>query len=250
MDIKKIEFDIKRLAFLLLLTFFACILFLFRGVVLGERQHLFVFWNLFLAWIPYVISCIMLLINRYKDSKRWTLGLLPIGVLWLLFFPNAPYMLTTYALFSWQGLALIYQEAPFELQPWYDFILFSSVTFSGVLAGVSSLQIVHGIIEKHFSKLIGWSAVAVISFLSSWAIYLGRFVRLNSWDLLRNPDILLPHIFLCRERFLAVFILGVFLILVYTVCYTGTKFRRGCQNDKNIKPHGAAIYAVEARAIG
>lgn len=216
----EIKFEAKRMGILLLLTLFGCALFLLRGVFVGERQYSFVFWNLFLAWVPYGVSCAMLFVDNYVKSKQWLPALIPFGVMWLMFFPNAPYMLTTYAHFSWVGLALLNQTASFEFEPWYDFVLFSSVTFSGLFAGAASLQIVHGIIEKHFSKTTGWASVVAIIFLSSWAIYLGRFVRLNSWDLLTNPGVLLTHIFLDWEKIFFIFLLGVLLLFMYIILHS------------------------------
>ena len=228
MKVKKIKFEIKRLSFLLLLVAFFYILFRLRSSVLGERHYAFMVWNLYLAWIPYGISCVMLLISRYTQSKWWTLSLLPLGALWLIFFPNAPYMITTYAHFSWVGFLRYDGVMAFALQPWYDFVLFNSAIWSGVLAGLASLQITHNIVEKHFGKIAGWATVVIVNFLSSWAIYLGRFIRLNSWYLFRNPTILLPYILLCRDRMLFIFLLAVFLVLMYTAVYSFGK-REGQQ---------------------
>jgi len=217
MDVK---FEIRRMTTLLLMAAFACALYLLRGIVLDARWHSSMMWNLFLAWIPYGISCIMLVISNFKKSRFIAFILLLLGALWLLFFPNAPYLLTNYAHFSWVGFTYIRPGiAEFVLRPWYDFVMFTTIIWCGVLAGLASLRIIHSIAEKHFGRIAGWILVVMINFLSSWAIYLGRFVRLNSWDVFTNPSILLPHLLLCQERVLFICLLGAFMILLY-ICYT------------------------------
>jgi len=215
----KVNLEIKRMLSLLLLAAFACALLILRGNLFGGRVYSFMIWNLFLALVPYGISYAMLLICNLKESKWRTYSFAPLGVMWLLFFPNAPYLFTSYMLFSRvfsfpEGNFMI-----FSIQPWYDFVLLSSFIWCGILAGLASLGIVHGMIEKRFGKITGWLVVVITSFLSSWAIYLGRFIRLNSWDVFTNPGILLPYLRLCGERTLFIFLLGVFLVLVYIVTY-------------------------------
>jgi len=216
----ELKFELKRLLIISLLAVFSLFLFMLRSNILGSnRLYRFMLWNLFLALIPYVVSLVMLVISNYntKNNKWWNVALLPLGGFWLLFFPNAPYLFTSYAHLS----RLVFWIGPitFRLQPWYDLVLYSAIIWAGVFAGYVSLEIVHMIIKKHFGKSIGWAIIVVILFLSSWAIYLGRFVRLNSWDIFTNPSSLLPHILLNREQLLFVFILGIFMLLVYLFLY-------------------------------
>jgi len=226
----EIRYELKRLVIISSLVIFALILFMLRGNLIGYRVYRFMLWNLFLALIPYVISLIMLVISSYnnkkvttplcesnllanKNNKWWNLCLLFLGGFWLLFFPNAPYLFTSYAHFS--EMTFWTRPISFTFQPWYDLVLYSGIIWSGILAGYVSLEIIHTIVKKHFGKLIGWVIIIIILFLSSWAIYLGRFIRLNSWDIFTNPSILLPHILLNREQLFFVFILGLFMLLVY-----------------------------------
>ena len=197
------------------LAVFACTLLVYRGIVLGGAMFTFLLWNLFLAWIPYGVSGVMLLINNSAKFKPRLLFIFPLGALWLIFFPNAPYILTCYAHFSWMGF---FHESGFTLRPWYDFILFSSFILCGVLAGLASLRTIHGIIEKYFGEAVGWGVVIIVNFLSGCAIYLGRFIRLNSWDI-KNPGVLLPHIRLDNEKALFIIALSMFFMMVYVVIY-------------------------------
>jgi uncharacterized membrane protein len=101
-----------------------------------------------------------------------------IAFLWLIFFPNAPYMLT-----DLQDLARRAAGAPL----WYDVIVVVWCTWTGMLLGVISLYLMQDLVVRTFGRAAGWIFVFVISALSSFGIYIGRFVRLNSWDILQDP---------------------------------------------------------------
>jgi uncharacterized membrane protein len=101
-----------------------------------------------------------------------------VAFLWLIFFPNAPYMLT-----DLQDLARRAGDAPL----WYDVIVIGWCSWTGTLLGVISLYLMQDIIIRSFGRAAGWTFVFVIAALSSFGIYIGRFVRLNSWDILQNP---------------------------------------------------------------
>jgi uncharacterized membrane protein len=133
-------------------------------------------WNLFLAWIPFVLSYAA----YFLSWKRPLLYIvIPItAFLWLLFFPNAPYILT-----DLQHLAIESTRAPL----WYDVIMLVWFSWTGLLLGLVSLYFMHEILQRTFGRGIGWAFVLVVSVLSSFGVYLGRFVRLNSWDLLQDP---------------------------------------------------------------
>jgi uncharacterized membrane protein len=139
-------------------------------------RHLGLIWNLFLAWIPFILAYLA----HAVSWRRVTLYLIipSIAFLWLIFFPNAPYMLT-----DLQDLARRASDAPL----WYDVIIVVWSSWTGTLLGVISLYLMQDIIVRSFGRAAGWIFVFVISALSSFGIYIGRFVRLNSWDILQNP---------------------------------------------------------------
>ncbi len=133
-------------------------------------------WNLFLAWIPFLLAYF-----AYALSWRKLLLYLVLPVtafLWLIFFPNAPYILT-----DLQHLAREETAAPL----WYDVILMVWFAWTGLLLGLVSLYLMHEIVQRNFGRVIGWGFVFLVSGLSSFGVYLGRFVRLNSWDILQDP---------------------------------------------------------------
>ncbi len=134
-------------------------------------------WNLFLAWIPFVLAYL-----AYMLSWRRTLVYIAIPVfalLWLIFFPNAPYILT-----DLQHLG----QASAGVPLWYDVILLVWFSWTGMLLGVVSLNLMHEIVKREFGRLFGWLFVLIVASLSSAGVYIGRFIRLNSWDLFQNPN--------------------------------------------------------------
>lgn len=155
-----------------------CILLVAARVAYTDsRRHTGLIWNLFLAWIPFILAYFAHVISW---RRIWLYLVIPaISILWLVFFPNAPYMLT-----DLQDLA---RAGGVDAPLWYDVIIVGWASWTGMLLGVISLYLMQDIIIRTFSRWAGWAFVLVISGLSSFAIYIGRFVRLNSWDILQRP---------------------------------------------------------------
>jgi uncharacterized membrane protein len=139
-------------------------------------RHTGLVWNLFLAWIPFMLAYFAHLVSWRRSTLYFIIPV--IAFLWLIFFPNAPYMLT-----DLQDLARRSFDAPL----WYDVIIVVWASWTGMLLGVISLYLMQDIIIRAFGRIPGWVFVFLISALSSFGIYIGRFVRLNSWDILQNP---------------------------------------------------------------
>jgi uncharacterized membrane protein len=162
---------------LLNLACLICIVLVAARVAYSDTErHTGLIWNLFLAWIPFMLAYFA----HAVSWRRATLFLIIpiIAFLWLIFFPNAPYMLT-----DLQDLSRRAAGAPL----WYDVIIVVWASWTGMLLGVISLYLMQDIIIRTFGRITGWLFVFVISFLSSFGVYIGRFVRLNSWDILQNP---------------------------------------------------------------
>ena len=146
----------------------------------GAEQYLFLRWNLFLAVLPLVISSMLL---KIEAGRKGILATILIG-LWLAFFPNAPYILTDlFHLRPRQGVPL-----------WFDLALLLSFAGNGLLMGFLSLRDVQVVIEKWFGRAVGWLASFGSLALASFGIYLGRYLRWNSWDVLVEPQLLLADI--------------------------------------------------------
>ncbi len=141
-----------------------------------SQRHRGLIWNLFLAWVPFMLSYFAHAISWRRTAVYLIIP--SIALFWLIFFPNAPYMLT-----DLQDLARSSSDAPL----WYDVIIVVWSSWTGMLLGVISLYLMQDIVIRTFGRVAGWIFVFVISALSSFGIYLGRFVRLNSWDILQDP---------------------------------------------------------------
>lgn len=168
-----------RLALLVLmiLASIVCVLLVAARMQYSESvRYTNLVWNLFLAWIPFVLSYAA----YFLSWRRVTLYLvIPVAAfLWLLFFPNAPYILT-----DLQHLAIESTQAPL----WYDVIMLVWFSWTGLLLGLISLYFMHEILHRTFGRWVGWAFVLLVSGVSSFGVYLGRFVRFNSWDFLQNP---------------------------------------------------------------
>lgn len=156
----------------------ACILLVLARVAYTDStRHAGLIWNLFLAWIPFILAYIA---HAISWKRTWIYFVIPVvAFLWLIFFPNAPYMLTDLQDLARSGG----RGAPL----WYDVIIVGWCSWTGMLLGVISLYLMQDIVSRTFKRWVGWLFVFVISAASSFGIYLGRFLRLNSWDILQNP---------------------------------------------------------------
>jgi uncharacterized membrane protein len=138
-------------------------------------------WNLFLAWIPVVAA-----VAVYDGQRRGTnvIRLLPLAAVWLLFLPNAPYLLTDFVHLGSR------EDAPV----WFDIVLFGSFAWTGMLLGFLSIFVMQGVVRRAFGPLWSWALVGASLAASSFGIYLGRSLRWNSWDFLVRPRALLEDI--------------------------------------------------------
>jgi uncharacterized membrane protein len=158
----------------ILLAFFAFIGFLLalRVLYAGHLNYLFLVWNIFLAWVPFFISS---LFYRTYNRSRWLQFFIFCG--WLAFFPNALYIVTD----------LIHLERESNVPKWFDAILLFSSSVVGLMMAFASLYRVEKFLYRHFGRrLIRWMIISVL-FLGSFGVYLGRFLRWNSWDIISNP---------------------------------------------------------------
>ncbi len=150
---------------------FTMSLLVVRVLFTRELTYGFFPWNTLLAVVPLLFS------RKLKQKEEWdryTVGLLS-G--WLLFFPNAPYIITDLFHFSKDP------GVPY----WFDLVLVVSGTWNGMLLGFISLMQVEQFLRKKLSG--NWANIITMLciFLCGYGIYLGRYLRYNSWDILTNP---------------------------------------------------------------
>ena len=159
---------------LLALTAFCVALVAFRVAYTGDGTYLNLVWNLVLAWIPLGLALIL-----YDGALRGVAGhwLLSLGALWLLFFPNAPYLMTDLKYLREVG------GAPF----WFDAVLAGSAALTGLALGFLSLFLVHAVAQRRFGAVWAWVGVWAILLVGSVGVFLGRYQRFNSWDVFTDP---------------------------------------------------------------
>lgn len=165
---------------LLVLGGLSLILLFTRMAIADSIRFRFLLWNLFLAFIPWLVAGILYVGKNMKQAFLFI-----FIFLWLVFFPNAPYILTD----------LIHLDSDPRVPALLDFLLLSCFGLTGLLFGYASLLIV----EKVLSEKIRPSRAGAMSiffiYLSALGIYLGRYLRWNSWDIFTNPGAVIREAF-------------------------------------------------------
>ena len=170
----------RRLATILALfaaSLFCVALVVVRNVHTGNFDLRYLIWNLFLAWIPFALA--VFVYDRWR-RHRGGLLLIVLGVLWLLFFPNAPYIATDF----------VHLEHDPLIPYWYDAVTIAAFAWIGVLLGFASLYLMQTVVRQWRGAVAGWIFAFAAIGLGSLGIYLGRFLRLNSWDAVEHPSVL------------------------------------------------------------
>jgi uncharacterized membrane protein len=167
---------------LFLSSLMAFAFFVFRVLYSGSTNYSNLLWNLFLAWLPYIFAVIASSFYG-RTPRRWWFVFL-FCVLWLLFFPNAPYIVTDF----------YYLDPRPPVPLWFDISLIAIFAFTGCFLAIASLRTIHLMIGKSFGRLIGWVFALFSLGLASLGVYLGRFGRFNSWDILLAPRSLFKEI--------------------------------------------------------
>ncbi len=213
----------KRLLVISALLFWCSSLVAVRVERTGSNHYRFLVGNLVLAAVPLMFSTLLRIINR----RGWPIALqLVCFGLWLLFLPNAPYLLTD----------LLHLTAPSTGPGWYDVAMLVSCSGTGVLLGYLSLTDVHAFMAQKVGPLFGWSLALSSMALAGFAMYLGRFLRWNSWDVIVNPSRFIDIAAglqdpMAHSLSLAVtFTFGTMFVLGYVairVLITGTSTERG-----------------------
>ncbi len=145
-----------------------------RIIYTNSLLYIFYAWNTFLAVVPIIFSR-KLLVQTKLNFKS-----ICLMMAWLLFFPNAAYIITD--LFH-------YTERP-PVPKWYDLILVTSAAWNGLLLGIISLMQVEAFLQKHLNGLWVKLSVFVFMLLCGYGIYIGRFLRFNSWNIITKPGTL------------------------------------------------------------
>jgi len=141
----------------------------------NELTYPYLVWNLFLAWLPLVFAIWLRHILSYKLWSSWEAVI--VTCVWLALLPNSFYMVSDFI-----HLAELTPD-----QVLLGAVTFTSFVFTGLCLGVSSLYLVHREFLKRVSGRAAAGIVAALLFVASVAIYVGRDLRWNSWDVILNP---------------------------------------------------------------
>ncbi len=142
----------------------------------GLQHHGYLVWNLFLAWVPLVFA--LLACEEIRAARGWNWRLFLFAGGWLVFFPNAPYIFTD----------LVHIAAASSRHYWADLVMILACSLTGLLLWFVSLYLMQELMARRFGARAGWGFVALMAILTSFGIYLGRFHRFNSWDVLTKPS--------------------------------------------------------------
>lgn len=175
--VRQIHYFFAKLSFypLALSSVFAFALWVGRVYISDSPVYAFMSWNLFLAWIPYFISIIIAYLARHS-RHGWMLAV-PFAF-WLIFFPNAPYIITD----------LLHLKERVGVPLWYDIGMLAAFAWTGLFLGIVSLNIMQTTIKRYWGNIASWLFVIGTVVLSGLGIYLGRFLEWNSWDLFYQPQ--------------------------------------------------------------
>ncbi len=151
------------------------ILFGLRIVGAQNFDYWFLFWNLFLAWLPVLFAWLLI---KSLRTRSWAEPL-PVlwSLLWLGFLPNSFYIMTD----------LIHLQSTGDIGVLYDVVFVMSFIWNGLVAGMLSMLLVHAQLAKRRNASLAAMVMASVIGLVSFAIYLGRSLRWNTWDVIVNP---------------------------------------------------------------
>ena len=141
----------------------------------GRWDYVLLIGNLFLAWLPLLFALGACSRHQSAAGRDWRFFLL--SALWLLFFPNAPYIFTD----------LIHLNTRFYSHYWVDLSLILLVALTGFMTGFVSLYLMQTLVAERLGRTISWVFILAVAGLSGVGIYLGRFLRWNSWDAVLHP---------------------------------------------------------------
>jgi uncharacterized membrane protein len=203
----------RVLALLLLTSVLCCATEEARVVRTGDSFYRLLVWNLALAWVP-----LLLALAAYRTAMQSRkVETVALAVAWILFFPNAPYVLTDFVHLGNDGSA-----APL----WYDALMIASFAWTALLIGLGSLYVMQVVVRDRVGAAWSWLLVAGALLLASFGVYLGRFIRFNSWDALVRPG-RVAHVIASQlenpihhPRLIgALLVLTAFLTVAYTILY-------------------------------
>jgi len=199
--------DVEKIV--LLSCLFSVLMVGFRIIYTGDDFFLFLVWNLFLAYIPCVLSGFLF---RRVDWIESTPKFFLVSIGWVLFIPNSFYLITD----------LVHLEYRYVVPFWYDLMLILSFVWNGILLGILSVRQMEKIVAAKWQVKTEVYFIYPVMLLNALGVYIGRYLRFNSWDVIANPfqlasDILFLFIHPVQNRFdwSMIVCYSLFMTLVY-----------------------------------
>jgi uncharacterized membrane protein len=205
----------KAVRKLFIVSVVVIILSIIVGFYLNSTLHVFLAWNIFLAIIPLLLS--YWIYQKSEISKKWLIIL--VSIIWLLFFPNSVYILTD---FIHLGGVKFYNNGDLyspsiylrDIKVWVKFAHIIICAFTGLISGMLSLYLIESSLEKSVFKKHSITIIIMIILLAGLGVYIGRFLRFNSWDILSLPSLFIMF-FKGFDWFLIKFIFLYSLVIMF-----------------------------------
>lgn len=156
---------------LFIISIFLCSGILYRFHMSNSIRYSFLIWNLFLAWIPYLIAI------KLNNKKHFHLMDFCWVFVWVLFFPNAPYIITDF----------FHLTKKADIPLWFDTLLIFGFSFMGLFLGLTSMSDINSHLKKRFNQTLIDFLTVGFCFVAAFGVYIGRYQRWNSWDILSSP---------------------------------------------------------------
>jgi uncharacterized membrane protein len=191
-----------------------------------STEYNYLIWNLLLAWLPLIFAVRLMAVLKTKLWSSWE-GL-ATSLLWLVFLPNSFYMISDF----------IHLQDVQRVDILYDSLMFTSFIYTGVVLGFSSLYLVHLQLARRLPRPQATFWMAAVLLICSTAIYVGRDLRWNSWDIITNPGGLLfdiserlQHLTTYPQMLVTIITFFVLLGSMYGLMWRGALFlRAGSRN--------------------
>lgn len=164
--------SISRISRASTLAICGSLLLIVRIIYTGQYTFAFLIWNLFLAWVPLGLMQLSKRYTYYSEKKHFV-----VFILWGLFLPNAPYIITDL-------VHLKISESPII---WLDILMIFLFSLAGLHFGFESLNIAVQTMQQKFGKIYAQLLSYLALIACGFGIYLGRVERFNSWDLMLHP---------------------------------------------------------------
>ncbi len=203
---------------ILLLIVFCVALNLLRVVMFDTLSLIYLLWNIFLAFLPFLISSTLTWHAQHAQVSN--VELLAGGFIWLLLFPNAPYLITDFVHLGETNAAPM----------WFDIMLIFTCAWVGLEFAYYSLLQIERLLRRKFSEVSVQLLILPLLWFSGLGIYLGRVLRFNSWDILAAPQSLfyeVLNIFLGKSYFPEALYFTMLFFVFMWVTYTAWKLKLG-----------------------